>query len=63
MRTGVREAVEIGNSAKHIGIVQSLLPPCRLPNIKPYDYFVDVLQRVGQHPPPDASAHATEVVI
>lgn len=36
--------------AKHIGIVQSLLVTCRLHGINPYDYLVDVLQRVGQHP-------------
>lgn len=36
--------------AKHVGIVQSLLPTCRLHDINQYDYFVDVLQRVGQHP-------------
>lgn len=36
--------------AKHIGIVQSLLVTCRLHDIDPYTYFVDVLQRVGQHP-------------
>jgi hypothetical protein len=36
--------------AKHIGIVQSLLVTCRLHDINPYDYFVDVLQRIGQHP-------------
>jgi transposase len=36
--------------AKHIGIVQSLLATCRLHDINPYDYFADVLQRVGQHP-------------
>ena len=36
--------------AKHVGIVQSLLVNCRLHDIDPYDYFVDVLQRVGQHP-------------
>jgi transposase len=35
---------------KHIGIVQSLLATCRLHDVNPYDYFVDVLQRVGQHP-------------
>ena len=34
----------------HVGIVQSLLVTCRLHDIDPYDYFVDVLQRVGQHP-------------
>jgi hypothetical protein len=36
--------------AKQVGIVQSLLVTCRLHEINPYDYFVDVLQRVGQHP-------------
>ncbi len=36
--------------AKHIGIVQSLLVTCRLHGVDPYDYLVDVLQRVGQHP-------------
>jgi transposase len=36
--------------AKHLGIVQSLLVTCRLHDIDPYTYFVDVLQRVGQHP-------------
>ena len=36
--------------AMHVGMVQSLLVTCRLNDIAPYDYFVDVLQRVGQHP-------------
>jgi transposase len=36
--------------AKHVGIVQSLIVTCRLHQIDPYDYLVDVLQRVGQHP-------------
>ncbi len=36
--------------AKHVGIVQSLLTTCRLHEINPYDYLVDVLQRVGTHP-------------
>ena len=36
--------------AEHVGIVQSLLATCRLHGVNPYDYFVDVLQRVGQHP-------------
>jgi transposase len=39
---------EVG--ARHIGIVQSLLVTCRLHDVDPYDYLVDVLQRVGQHP-------------
>jgi hypothetical protein len=36
--------------AKHVGIVQSLLTTCRLHEINPYDYLVDVLQRVGTLP-------------
>ena len=35
--------------ARQVGIVQSLLTTCRLHEINPYDYLVDVLQRVGQH--------------
>ena len=34
---------------RQVGIVQSLLTTCRLHEINPYDYLVDVLQRVGQH--------------
>jgi hypothetical protein len=36
--------------AQHVGIVQSLLTTCRLHDINPYDYLVDVLQRVARHP-------------
>lgn len=36
--------------AKHVGIMNSLIVTCRLHQIDPYDYLVDVLQRVGQHP-------------
>jgi len=36
--------------AKYAGIVHSLIVTCRLHEIDPYDYLVDVLQRVGQHP-------------
>jgi len=39
---------EVG--AKHIGIIQSLLVTCRLHDINPYTYLVDVLQRVSLHP-------------
>lgn len=39
---------EVG--ARHVGIVQSLIVTCRLHGIDPYTYFVDVLQRVAQHP-------------
>jgi hypothetical protein len=36
--------------AEQVGIAQSLIVTCRLHNIDPYTYLVDVLQRVGQHP-------------
>ena len=36
--------------AKQVGIIQSLLTTCRLHDIDPYTYLVDVLQRVSQHP-------------
>jgi transposase len=36
--------------ARQVGVIQSLLATCRLHQINPYDYLVDVLQRVGQHP-------------
>lgn len=36
--------------ARQVGVVQSLLTTCRLHDVDPYDYLVDVLQRVGQHP-------------
>ncbi|QAU23772.1 transposase [Dyella sp. M7H15-1] len=36
--------------AQQIAIVQSLLATCRLHDVNPYDYLVDVLQRVGEHP-------------
>ncbi len=39
---------EIG--AKYVGILQSLLATCRLHRIHPYDYLVDVLQRIDTHP-------------
>jgi hypothetical protein len=39
---------EVG--AKYVGVIQSLISTCRLHGIDPYDYLVDVLQRVGQHP-------------
>jgi transposase len=36
--------------AKQIGIIQSLIVTCRLHQINPYDYLVDVLQRIARHP-------------
>ena len=39
---------EVG--AKDVGVLDSLLITCRMHAVNPYDYLVDVLQRVGQHP-------------
>ncbi len=36
--------------AEHVAIIQSLLVSCRLQNVDPYTYLVDVLQRVSLHP-------------
>ena len=36
--------------AKQVGIMQSLIVTCRLHQVDPYDYLVDVLQRVAEHP-------------
>ncbi len=52
MRAGSRAAAfgaELG--AERIGVVQSLLATCRLHGVDAYTYLVDVLQRVGEHPP------------
>ena len=38
---------EVG--AKYAGVVQSLLATCKLHEIDPYVYFVDVLQRIAIH--------------
>jgi hypothetical protein len=42
---------EIG--AHYVGILQSLITTCRLHRIHPYDYLVDVLQRIDTHPARD----------
>lgn len=39
---------EVG--ARDAGMIQSLIATCRLHDIDPYTYLVDVLQRVGHHP-------------
>ena len=39
--------------AKYVGILQSLLVTCRMHAINPYDYLVEVLQRINQHPASD----------
>jgi hypothetical protein len=36
--------------AEHVGIVQSLIVTCRLHDIDPYTYLIDVLQRISDHP-------------
>ena len=45
---------EVG--AKHVGIIQSLLTTCRLHQVDPYTYLVDVLQRITLHPARDVEA-------
>ncbi len=42
--------------ARQVGIIQSLLTTCRLHNVDPYTYLVDVLQRVALHPAHDVEA-------
>lgn len=42
--------------AKQLGMLQSLMVTCRLHDINPYDYLVDVLQRVSRHPARDVAA-------
>ena len=42
--------------AEHVGIIQSLIVTCRLQNISPYTYLVDVLQRISVHPATDVTS-------
>jgi len=42
---------EVG--AEQVGIIQSLLSTCRLHDVDPYTYLVDVLQRIALHPAKD----------
>ncbi|MCP4831731.1 MAG: transposase domain-containing protein, partial [Gammaproteobacteria bacterium] len=35
---------------EQLGILQSLMVTCRIHDINPYTYLVDVLQRVAIHP-------------
>jgi len=42
---------EVG--AEAVATLQSLIVTCRLHNIDPYDYLVDVLQRIDRHPAAD----------
>ena len=41
--------------AEHLGIIQSLISTCKLHDITPYTYLVDVLQRISQHPAREVS--------
>jgi transposase len=36
--------------AEHVGLIQSLISTCKLHDINPYTYLVDVLQRISDHP-------------
>ncbi|MEJ2611036.1 MAG: transposase [Candidatus Thiodiazotropha sp.] len=36
--------------AQQVGIIQSLLMTCKLHGVNPYEYLVDVLQRIETHP-------------
>ena len=45
---------EVG--AEYIGVIQSLMTTCRLHDINPYTYLVDVLQRIFIHPDHDIEA-------
>ena len=36
--------------AEHVGIIQSLISTCKLHDVNPYTYLIDVLQRVNTHP-------------
>jgi hypothetical protein len=39
---------EVG--AEHVAIIQTLLATCRAHGVNPFNYLVDVLQRIDQHP-------------
>jgi hypothetical protein len=39
--------------AQQLGVLHSLTVTCKLHNINPYHYLVDVLQRISQHPAKD----------
>ena len=36
--------------AEHVGLIQSLISTCKLHDIHPYTYLIDVLQRISLHP-------------
>ena len=39
--------------AEQVGIIQSLLVTCKLHGVNPYDYLIDVLQRISDYPAQD----------
>jgi IS66 C-terminal element len=48
LRGSTSSWTELG--AHQIGVMQSLLVTCKLHDIDPYGYLVDVLQRISEHP-------------
>lgn len=42
--------------AEHVGVIQSLICTCKLHQVDPYTYLVDVLQRINLHPAKDVEA-------
>ena len=36
--------------AEHVGIIQSLISTCKLHDVNPHTYLIDVLQRISLHP-------------
>ncbi len=36
--------------AKRMAIIYSLVATCKLPDINPYEYFVDILPKVAEYP-------------
>ncbi|MBV1877644.1 MAG: IS66 family transposase [Pseudomonadales bacterium] len=42
--------------AEHVGIIQSLISTCKIQDIDPYVYLVDVLQRINLHPASNVEA-------
>ena len=41
--------------AQHVGVVQNIIALSLKAQVDPYDYLVDGLQRVGQHPAADVA--------
>lgn len=42
--------------AEHVGIIQSLICTCKIQGVDPYEYLVDVLQRISLHPASDVES-------